>query len=673
MSHLAPRPPQHPAHRRIPSNSQTQAPDKRIEIVGKLENCIGEVLEALKAYKSPQQQSAHQNANQMFQQRVMASQGRMGGMSDQDWLGTMMQCLNESMRTQQSSFVRNTTLDVALKVFATEIFETLGLAYFREPFDKLSFPSAHHQLPKGPVNLSRPSVAASPQYQLHGMPTVRHALPLPQQNRPMKRTHPTEHPNAPTPKRSYTSEALRQAAGPMGPPQAVSRALGHSTATRQRLCVDFWDVQEEREVRKRQAILGYGGKWYVFQCHQHPEAIFFKTAEGARHHMVTHHALSNQRVDFLDIVQELGVEVMNCDVARAEKNNVEAVNLWNQIGANAAVQHSIVKRPTAAVVAPPATQPNPPVPAQPRQPAQSLASKSSDSAPVPPAHPEPLSVISLSDDETSEEGFDDEAIGAIKQEIVEKKLQSFDMNLEKDVSTTEARDLTPSEPGKSAEQMVDRTEDCQAKLDTTINAQDKPLAHEKAGSCESPEKEGSESIIEEERAQTATIAETADCTPDLTPDSPESSELSEPPSLEELECFEPLPLGPGDSKVINEELEEGEIDESCIQVAPYSPSVASAAITTSEAQKLKKRRRISAAGSAQSPPKMRRKKLPVTPQSSRSRSKERKSFSSPQEVGPSAHDQFKTKACKKCSERFYFRAQLATHMKSEHPEVVILE
>ncbi len=162
MSHIAPRPLQRPAHRRTPSNPQT--PDKRVELVGKLERYIGEVLEAMKAYKSPQQLSAHHNANQMFQQRVLASRGQMGNMSEQDWLGTMMQCLNESMRTQQSSFVRNTTLDVALRTFASGIFEALGPAYFQEPFDKY-------------MAAARPNIAntASAGYQA----TVKSGIPSP--------------------------------------------------------------------------------------------------------------------------------------------------------------------------------------------------------------------------------------------------------------------------------------------------------------------------------------------------------------------------------------------------------------------------------------------------------------------------------------------------------------
>lgn len=233
MSHIAPRPPQRPAHRRTPSNPQT--PDKRAELVGKLESCIGEVLEATKVYKSPQQQSAHHNANQMFQQRVLASRGQMGSMSDQDWLGTMMQCLNESMRTQQSSFVRNTTLDVALKTFASGIFEALGPAYFQEPFDKYrgaprpnisnnvaagyhataksgipsppsemaldqnpmqrsnpqhlppsathaaSFPSAHQQLLQRPAHGIVPGTVQLTQHEIHGIPIIQRPPPAARQ------------------------------------------------------------------------------------------------------------------------------------------------------------------------------------------------------------------------------------------------------------------------------------------------------------------------------------------------------------------------------------------------------------------------------------------------------------------------------------------------------------
>lgn len=142
MSHLIPRQPSHQAHRRTHSNNQ--APDKRVAVVTKLENCIEEVLEATRSYKSPQQHSAHQNANQMFQERIMASAAHMGGMSEQDWLGTMMQCLNESMRVQQSSFVRNTSLDIALKAFVGGIFDALGPAYFKETLDKYLAGSRHN-------------------------------------------------------------------------------------------------------------------------------------------------------------------------------------------------------------------------------------------------------------------------------------------------------------------------------------------------------------------------------------------------------------------------------------------------------------------------------------------------------------------------------------------------
>ncbi|KAJ6789444.1 hypothetical protein PWT90_00245 [Aphanocladium album] len=718
MSHLAPRPSHHSGHRRNPSNSQTQTPDRRIEIVAKLENSIGEVLEALKAYKSPQQQSAHQNANQMFQQRVLASQGRTGNMSDQDWLGTMMQCLNESMRTQQSSFVRNTTLDVALKIFAAGVFETLGLAYFQEPFDKCmaarghsgtnhygipsppremgpsnggaqrpisqqlplsaalatSFPSAHHQLPKGPVNASGSGAHAIPPYQMHSMPAVSQVVPLPtQQNRPLKRTHQMEHPKAPMPKRAYTSDAIRQAAGPMGQPsQAMPRRPGHNNPARHRLCVDFWDVQQEQEMRRRQAILGYGGKWYVFQCHQHQDVIFFKTAEGARHHMITQHALPNQHVDFLDMVQELGVEVMNCDVALAEKNNMEAVNMWNQLGSSSATQQGYVARPAAPTIAPPFAELTAPPPSQPRQLAQHVPLMSSDPALLPPTRSESPAIVSLSDDEVSEEGGGDPETGSVKQEVVEKQMQSIEMkSSNNNASFVSVRALTPSE---NVEEMTDTVESCQTEFHTATKAvEDKPL-DEADEASESREKEDEESTAEGHTAVEAAVAEIADHIPDLTPDSPESSDLSEPPCLEDLESFVPLSLDHQDLKSANEDLEEGEIDESCIHVSLRSPAASGKTIVSPEGGKQKKRRRITAVGSKQSTPRTRRKKLPSTPQSSHSRSKERQSlWSPPQEAGPSAHDQFKTKACKKCSERFYFRAQLATHMESEHPEVVILE
>ncbi|KAM3498736.1 hypothetical protein MY11210_009660 [Beauveria gryllotalpidicola] len=318
MSHIAPRPPQRPAHRQTRSNSQPL--DQKLELVGKLEGCIGKVLEATKAYKSPQQHTAHQNANQMFQQRVMASRGQMGNMSDQDWLGTMMQCLNESMRTQQSSFVRNTTLDVALRTFAAGIFEALGPAYFQEPLDKYMaaskpnspqntiavhdalghsgipsppremgpnqglvqrpgtqnippppthpspFPCTHHQIVQRSAHCVSPNVVHAPQHQMRAMPILQRPLPPAHRpGRPLKRPSPAEPLDPLVQKRTYTSEALRQAAGSMGPPLSPAQArTSHSNAPKLRLCIDLWDVQQERDSRRRQAILGYGGKWYVF-------------------------------------------------------------------------------------------------------------------------------------------------------------------------------------------------------------------------------------------------------------------------------------------------------------------------------------------------------------------------------------------------------------------------
>ncbi|OAQ98107.1 hypothetical protein LLEC1_00796 [Akanthomyces lecanii] len=715
MSHIAPRPPQRPAHRRTPSNPQ--APDRRVELVDKLESCIEDVLEATKAYKSPQQQSAHRNANQMFQQRVLASRGQMGNMSDQDWLGTMMQCLNESMRTQQSSFVRNTTLDVALKTFVSSIFDVLGPAYFQEPFDKYmaisrpkssdnatagfqatgksriispsreissnqnlmhrsnpqylpppathaaSLPSTHQQLAQRPAKSIASGAVTLLQNEIHGMPIIQRPLPAARQpGRPPKRQSPVEAPNPPARKRAYTCEALRQAAGPMGPPPTPAQSrpsLGNPH--KQRLCIDFWDVQQERDARKRQAILSYGGKWYVFQCHQHEDVLFFKTAEGARHHMMTRHAFPNQHIDFLDIIQELGVEVMNCDVARAEKSNLEAVDMWNRVGSNSRPQNGADIRPETSIRIP--------VPAQTHGPTTSRPGSISGYSPAlcsvpvtpPPARIDSPSTVLCSDVESSSDTTADQKNVNIKIETTEKELDSF--TTRPSVGESASSQICPTQPSQPAGRATGSLDGSSKGLTPTANAGSNLLAtdggFEVSESTERPQsvRANEKSLDASGGSETSTTPATeksdiAEHVPDLTPDSPDSSELSEPPTL-----------------VADDELEEGEVDESCIRVASCSTIQSDRTPRSSQPNK-KQKRRISAAGSAPSTPSEQRKRLPATPKSSQKKRKQRQAFRSPaQETGPSAHDQFKTRACKKCPERFYFRAQLATHMNSEHPEL----
>ncbi|KAM0737795.1 hypothetical protein ACQRIT_007799 [Beauveria bassiana] len=736
MSHIAPRPPQRSAHRQTRSNSQTL--DPRLELVGKLEGCIGKILEATKAYKSPQQQqhhTAHQNANQMFQQRVMASRGQMGNMSDQDWLGTMMQCLNESMRTQQSSFVRNTTLDVALRTFAAGIFEALGPAYFQEPLDKYlaaskpmspqntiaghyapdrsgipsppremgpnrsilqrlgtqnippspthssPFPSTHYQMVQRSAHSVSPNGAPAPQHQMRAMPILQRPLPPARQpGRPPKRSSPTEPLNPSAQKRTYTSETLRQAAGSMGPlPSPAQARSTHSNALKPRLCIDFWDVQQERSSRRRQAILGYGGKWYVFQCHRHQDVLFFKTAEGARHHMITRHAMPNQNIDFLDIVQELGVEVMNCDVARADKNNLDAVHLWNQSTSSPAAQECAaeVQGNARISVRAPISVTTQTVPA-----ADCLLSASPASASLPTARLESPSIVLLSKDEVGEEATAQKADVVIKTEKMDVDFSFLATKVHPHSLITTANCSTQSsEPASLPTERLETNRESSSSVSKLESRE--PLALQVARNVQSPERD--EPVVSPEKSakDSSAVASTAKAPgtpenvehiPELTPNSPESSDLSEPSSLADFDAIETQSPG-SDPKIIDGKLEEGEIDETCIQVIPYSPTMSAKIFKSSESGNKKKR--ISAAGSAPSS-ELPRKKLPSTPKSAQTKEKkkkrERQSFWSPsQETGPSAHDQFKTRACKQCAERFYFRAQLATHMQTEHAEIITVE
>ncbi|OAA43445.1 hypothetical protein BBO_04588 [Beauveria brongniartii RCEF 3172] len=742
MSHIAPRPSQRPAHRQtLGSNPQTL--DPRLELVGKLEGCIGKVLEAANAYKSPQQQqqqqqqqhTAHQNANQMFQQRVMASsRGQMGNMSDQDWLGTMMQCLNESMRTQQSSFVRNTTLDVALRTFAAGIFEALGPAYFQEPLDKYMaaskpdspqniiaaydalgrsgipsppretgpnrsilqrlgtqnipppsspthsspFPFSHYQIVHRSAHSVSPDGApAQHQHQMRTMPILQRPLPPAHQpGRPPKRPSPTEPLNPLAQKRTYASKALRQAAGSMGPLLSPAQARpSHSNALKPRLCIDFWDVQQERDSRRRQAILGYGGKWYVFQCHRHQDILLFKTAEGARHHMITRHAMPNQHIDFLDIVQELGVEVMNCDVARAEKNNLEAVHLWNQSASSPVAQEGAAEvRVNAKIsVREPISITTQTVPA-----ADCLLSASPASASLPTAQLESPSLVLPSEDEAGKEESAQKAhVIIIKKEEVDVGFSSLAAEVQPHplITTPRACSTQSSEP-------VSLLKESQG-----------PLSHKATRTVQSPERDEPVISPEESARRISVVSSTAKAAPatpenlehvpELTPNSPESSDLSEPSSLADFDSLEKQSIGSDPKVIIDGELEEGEIDESCIRVAPCSAAMSAKMMASPESSGNKKKRggisaAAAAADAAGSVPcsGLPRKKLPSTPKSAQKQKKrKRQSFWSPssQETGPSAHDQFKTRACKKCAERFYFRAQLATHMQTEHCEIITVE
>lgn len=410
----------------------------------------------------------------------------------------------------------------------------------------------------------------------------------------------------------------------------------------------------------------------MFQCHHHQDVLFFKTAEGARHHMITHHALPHQHIDFLDIVQELGVEVMNCDVARAEKNNLEAVNMWNRLGATsqntsdryvagvgvqAAVQAPITTIPKTAWAAPhPVMLPPPPTPNSP-------------------------SVILLSDDETSEQPTESQGV-IIKQEPSENQQQESMRRVEEKyaVSSAPVPEMSPERLHQATHspEHVERNPSSVIEVtDTMANTQGEckvpnDLEIEQGGATAEKTAE-MDDTLKGNSTEVMEAAGTAMQIPDLTPDSPESSDLSEPPSLEELGSFEPLPTDNAEPKVASKELEDGEIDESCIQVAAYSPMTSDRGTSSPESTK-KRKRRISAAGSALSNPLLQRKKLPSTPRAASKKKTDQPSlWSPPQQTGPSAHDQFKTKACKKCTERFYFRAQLATHMRSEHPDVIIVE
>lgn len=397
---------------------------------------------------------------------------------------------------------------------------------------------------------------------------------------------------------------------------------------------------------------------------------------------MTRHALPNQQIDFLDIIQELGVEVMNCDAARAEKNNLEAISMWNRVGSNSDSQQGAGIRPEGPVHVPVSVRTHIPTTTRSKSTFEHYPTMHSETGPLPTTRLDSPSTILLSNDEASEDTTADQMAVIIKKETIEKELDfpSTRMKLDESVSTL----IRPSESSQSAGWTAEGLQGSQLVPTLAANTGRNSFANEGInGFSENPERPQSAALVEKASATSRDLdisttpatetSTTAVRIPDLTPDSPESSELSEPPSLAELESLEPPTASNNDPKVVDDELEEGEVDESCIRVASYSPVLSGKTIGSPELSK-KQKRRISAAGSAPSTLPEQRKRLPATPKSSQRKKKERQSFRSPaQETGPSAHDQFKTKACKKCSERFYFRAQLATHMNSEHPEVIIVE
>ncbi|KAM3501957.1 hypothetical protein MY11210_009220 [Beauveria gryllotalpidicola] len=387
--------------------------------------------------------------------------------------------------------------------------------------------------------------------------------------------------------------------------------------------------------------------------------------------------MPNQHMDFLDIVQELGVEVMNCDVARAEKNNLEAVHLWNQYTSSPGAQEGAAQMQVNARISGRAPIS---ITTQAVRAADCSSSASPASASLPTAQLESPITVLLPEHEVGDEATAGTADVRIKREKVDVDFSCLATKVQPHSLTT-----TPSRSTQSSEPASLPTESLETSRKSPISASkvvsQGPLAQQVARIVQSPErdepvvspeesaKDGSSVVTGTEKA-TGT-PENVEHIPELTPNSPESSDLSEPSSLADFDSFETQPIGSG-PKVIDGELDEGEIDESCIQVAPCSPAVSEKMIACPESG-YKKRRRISAAGSAPSSG-LPRKKLPSTPKSAQKKKRERRSFWSPsQETGPSAHDQFKTRACKKCAERFYFRAQLAMHMQNEHPEVITVE
>lgn len=392
--------------------------------------------------------------------------------------------------------------------------------------------------------------------------------------------------------------------------------------------------------------------------------------------MITRHAMPNQHIDFLDIVQELGVEVMNCDIARADKNNLDAVHLWNQSTSSPAAQECAaeVQGNAKISVRAPISITTETVPA-----ADCLLSASPASASLPTAQIESPSIVLLSD-EVGEEASPQKADVMIKTEKMDVDFSLLATKVQPHSLITTASCSTQScEPARLPTERLETSRESSSSVSKLESRE--PLALQVARNVQSPERD--EPVVSPEKSakDISVVASTAKAPgtpenvehiPELTPNSPESSDLSEPSSLADFDAIETQSPG-SDPKIIDGKLEEGEIDESCIQVIPYSSTMSAKIFTSSEFDK--KKQRISAAGSAPSSG-LPRKKLPSTPKSAQTKKKkrERQSFWSPsQETGPSAHDQFKTRACKQCAERFYFRAQLATHMQTEHAEIITVE
>lgn len=468
-------------------------------------------------------------------------------------------------------------------------------------------------------------------------------------------------------RRNYASEALRQAAGTMGPPPQAPVVVD---LPQRPTCVNFADVRKEKDPRHRQAILGYERKWFVFRCYKHQDPIWLRTAEGAKHHLVTHHAQPHQHIDLFDMIRELGVEVVNCDAARAEMNNNEAVIVWGQ---RSNAPQPKVAIPHQAAMQRARVEVHPPVAALTLQPAKS-SSHLANAMPIAksPVKVDSPSAILISDDELLDEMATTESTITIKQDadddaMIDLKSVPAPRETRSDETSRLSTNSSQGTGGAAEWDKTLNTESVQVAVATADMRSSKPLTER--FTSQQREAPPAETVVSKHTdTKVADILADIPEPPEMIPDSPESSALSEPPSLQELEVFD-LGVVRQDSEAKEKEgLEDGEIEESCIKVSPLPPP-------KSDHCSSPRKRRISASGSEPGTPMKKRKRLPSTPNlsSSSQKKKDRQTFwSADQETGPSAHDQFKTRACKKCKERFYFRAQLATHMKEEHPEVVLL-
>lgn len=365
------------------------------------------------------------------------------------------------------------------------------------------------------------------------------------------------------------------------------------------------------------------------------------------------------------MIRELGVEVLNCDAYRANLNNIEAAALWKQMDMAPSTQlppHPVGPAPTPAVAADTSVCQNTTPTAL--MPAEVVVKMDSSSA------------IEISDDEATVEVAVTEERVIIKDEAIDSPRAVAELPSNKSDQTQQLME-GPCLPIAETAEATQVDQEAAPVLPEQGDESSQPAEAEKKATCLELEVLSTNTSA----PTTKPVSEQLDATlpdasdpPEMVVDSPESSDLSEPPSFEELEAFEKESLMQQTTKSEEDELEEGEIDESCIVVSPVSynrPNEPPLLLNYGEDGKTKDIK--SAAGSASPSPIKRRRRLPSTPKSSEKRKHKKSSFwSPPKQDGPSAHDQFKTKACKKCSERFYFRAQLATHMESEHPEVVII-